>query len=178
MPPVLVLINGLPASGKSTLGRQWCARHASQLPLCLDIDVIRSMVAGWREASFEAGSAARDIALAAIATHLGSGRDVVVPQFLGRPDFVERLRGVADAVGAGFVEVVLTIDPALAAQRFTARARDAGADEPWGRLTGDMTDTAARFDAVVARRPGVVRIAANARQLDELEQAVDRSRPS
>lgn len=178
MPPVLVLINGLPASGKTTLARQWCDRHASTLPLCLDIDVIRSMVGGWREAALNAGLAARAIALAAIATHLHSGRDVVVPQYLCAPDFVDRLHGAADAAGADFVETVLRIDPALAERRFTARARAAGPAEPWGCLSDDMALMAERFAAFVATRPDAVHLDAGPHAVDGIDRAVNRPMPS
>lgn len=44
---------------------------------------------GWLDRPTEAGHAARRLAVAMSATHLASGYDVVVPQFLGRPEFIE-----------------------------------------------------------------------------------------
>ena len=40
-------------------------------------------------------------------THLVSGHDVVVPQYLGRLPFIEQLQRLADDVGAQFHEIIL-----------------------------------------------------------------------
>ncbi len=101
MPPRLILINGVPARGKTSLACAWCARHASGLPLALDIDVLRAMLGGWQNDLPSAGLAARDLAIAAITVHLGSGRDVVLPQYLRRVEFIEQLQATAERCGAG-----------------------------------------------------------------------------
>ncbi len=124
--PVLVLLNGAPASGKSTLARAWAQRHGADLPLALDIDVLRSMLGGWLEAPGDAGLAARAVAVAGIRAHLASGRDVVVPQYLHRTAFIDELRAVAESVGAGFLECAVTVDAEVAAQRFDERQRRGG----------------------------------------------------
>ena len=43
--PRLVLMNGLPAIGKSTLARLWADRHP--LTLALATDVLRGMLGAW-----------------------------------------------------------------------------------------------------------------------------------
>ena len=101
--PRLILINGLPGSGKSALGRRYIDDH--QLALGLDIDVIRSMLGQSLEDSTISGLAARDLARAMALTHLQAGHDVVVCQFLGRLEFVEVLDQLAAATGVPFVEV-------------------------------------------------------------------------
>ncbi len=53
--------------------------------------------------------------------HLGSGYDVVVPQLLARPDFIEQLEEVAAAAGAEFVEIALDVTRAVAISAFEER---------------------------------------------------------
>lgn len=65
--------------------------------------------------------AARELVLAMARVHLQAGHDVVVPQYLGRVAFLERLEAVATEVGATFVEVVLMDHRAAALDRFATR---------------------------------------------------------
>jgi predicted kinase len=43
----LILLNGPPSSGKSTLARRWVLGHP--LALNLDIDVVRGLLGAWAE---------------------------------------------------------------------------------------------------------------------------------
>lgn len=117
----LVLLNGAPGSGKSTLARRFVEDHP--LALALDIDILRGMLGQWLDHSTEAGIAAREMALAAAKVRLLHGFDVVIPQFLGRLEFVEQLEELASETGSEFVEIALLSDPADAAQRFTSRSK-------------------------------------------------------
>ena len=119
MVPRLVLLNGPPGNGKSTLGRMFAADHP--LALCLDIDQVRAMLGRWRDDAAEAGRRARAIALAAARAHLLAGYDVIIPQLVARPEFLEQLAALAAEVGAGFHEIVLMADRAEAWRRLTAR---------------------------------------------------------
>lgn len=53
--------------------------------------------------------------------HLHAGHDVLVPQYLGRLEFMEMLREVAVEVGATFVEVALLSDRDDVVRRFERR---------------------------------------------------------
>lgn len=172
MTPKLILINGVPASGKSTLARAWCEQHAERLPLCLDIDAIRAMLGGWRERLHEAGLAARDIAVAGIAAHLESARDVVVPQYLRRPDFIERLEATAEAHGAQFLETALVVDAASAESRFRTRAAAVAHADPHGELPTDMAAIVREFDGFLQRRSRAIRIASGDGALAALDAAI------
>ena len=174
----LILINGIPASGKTTLARAWCERHAAQLPFALDIDSIRSMLGGWRNALLDAGLAAREIAIAAMVAHLDSGRDVVIPQYLRRDEFIDRLEDVAHARGASFVETALMIDASTAESRFRARAEFAGGTDPHGTLHAEMASISEDFDVFLRSRPRVVRIESGTTALNLLESAVSDVRPA
>jgi predicted kinase len=115
---VLLVINGAPAVGKTTLARRYAAEHP--LALVIDVDLLRTQLGGWQEHD-ESKAIARELAAALARAHLTAGFDVLVPQYVGRPDFIARLRGLADHVGTAFVEVVLTDDPGHIAERFRAR---------------------------------------------------------
>jgi len=86
---MLVLLNGPPASGKSTIAGRLIARRP--LALNLDVDVIRSLLGDWKARPADAGIAARRLAVAMALEHLAAGNDVVVPQFLARAEFIEQL---------------------------------------------------------------------------------------
>lgn len=118
----LLLINGLPGSGKSTLARCYTAEHP--LSLALDIDVVRGLLGAWKDQPSEAGLLARRLATAMARVALGDGRDVVVPQFLARPGFIDELQDLADELGVEFVEVVLLEDPERATRRLAQRAAE------------------------------------------------------
>jgi predicted kinase len=115
----LILLNGPPASGKSTLAQRYVDDHP--LALNLDIDRIRSMLGRWADHAFEAGLAARTLSLAAAATHLRAGHDVIIPQYLGRLAFIEQLDQLAVADGVRLHELVLLDSLANLLRRFVDR---------------------------------------------------------
>lgn len=121
--PRLILLNGPPGSGKSTLAQ----RYVDDRPLALnlDIDRLRGLLGQWRADVHSAGLLARAIALAAARVHLAGGHDVVVPQFLGRPEYIDQLEQLALELHAEFHEVVLMADKEIALRRFADRARAA-----------------------------------------------------
>ncbi|GHH74331.1 AAA family ATPase [Promicromonospora soli] len=100
----LILLNGLPGVGKSTVAAAWAARHPGTLNL--DIDLVRSLISG--EARDTAGPA-RALGLAMAVEHLRGGHDVVVPQLVARADQVPRF---ADAAAAASARLELLVNPA------------------------------------------------------------------
>jgi len=155
----LVLINGAPASGKSTLARMYIDEHP--LVLALDLDVVRAMLGRWLDDPIEAGLTTRRMALEMARVQLKAGRDVLVPQFLGRLDFVLALDQLCGEVGADFVEVVLLSDPQDVADRFARRSdapetsahRDAQALQARTGGAGELSAMYDRLLDVVASRP-------------------------
>lgn len=163
--PRLILINGLPGVGKSTLARML----ADQCPLMLvlDIDVVRGLLGRWEERRGDAGIAARRMALEMARSHLESGSDVVVPQFLGKVEFVLQLEELCASTQATFREVMLHIATAEeAADRFSARTlnpesqqhRDAVAGLAAGGSVDEFVGMQARLDEVLAVRPATVEV--------------------
>jgi predicted kinase len=116
---VLILLNGPPASGKSTIARRFV--ESRPLALDLDIDVVRGLLGGWLDDPSASGSTARSLALAMADAHLSAGFDVIVPQYLGRVGFIDELADAADRAGVRFVETALWLDRDSAIAAFADR---------------------------------------------------------
>lgn len=148
------------SGGKPTLARRYVEEHP--LTLNLDVDVARAVLGGWLDQPTEAGLLARRMALEMARVHLRARREVVVPQFLGRLEFVLALQQLCDEVGAEFVEVVLLSNPQDAARRFarrcgqpeTAEHRDAGVLLECSGGMDASPEMYGRLLEVVASRPG------------------------
>ncbi len=121
--PRLVHLNGPPGIGKSTLAHRYVAGHP--LAFCLDIDSLRRRIGHWDQQEQESGKLARRMALAMAAAHLAGGHDVVIPQYVARPDFVRALSAVADRLNVEFYEIVLMDAVDAAEARFDGREQDA-----------------------------------------------------
>ncbi|HEY2778550.1 MAG TPA: AAA family ATPase [Gaiellaceae bacterium] len=152
--PKLILLNGPPAVGKSTVARRYADEHP--LTLVLEIDTVRALLGAWLEEWQRSGHTARLIALAMARTHLETGRDVVVPQLLTRREFVETLRETTEAAGGTFYEITL-IDPRdVVLARLEQRAEPANAFssralmEKQGNIPGETYDA---FVAALRERP-------------------------
>jgi predicted kinase len=115
---VLLLVNGPPGVGKSTVARRWADDHPRSL--VVEVDELRTRLGGWARDD-ESRVLARELAVDLITDHLARGCDVVVPQYLGRPEFRDRLRALASERGVAFVEVCLVAPAEVAADRFRLR---------------------------------------------------------
>ena len=177
---MLVLLNGPPASGKSTIA----ARLADVRPLALnlDIDVVRGQLGRWLDDTTEAGLAARALALSMVRTHLSAGHDVFVPQFLARPGLAEQLAEVASECHADFVPIALVIPRETARAAFAARST-----EPTDRTHRDaasMVDRAStpdpvgemfdRFSVYLDDHPSVHRVDAVRGEIEAVVREVER----
>lgn len=156
----LILINGMPGLGKSTLARRYAADRPGTL-VC-DIDVLRTFISGWREDFGRAGEQIRPAALGLIGGYLRGSGDVVLPQLLAKATELERFERAAEEAGAELVHVMLTADTEDAVRRF--HRRDDGSD-PWHAIVEELVaedggdDTlrayAPMLADLVARRPGI-----------------------
>jgi predicted kinase len=144
------------------------------LALNMDIDRVRSLIGGWRGEPRAAGLLAREIALTAARVHLMAGHDVIVPQFLGRPAFLEQLEDLARQAGAAFHEIVLLDSKENALRRFADRASrgaDPGDLAAWGMVdqASGIEELSAMYDrlmSVIAARPAAKVVATVAGQAD------------
>lgn len=118
--PDLILLNGPPASGKSTIATLLVA--ARPLALNLDVDAVRGALGAWIELPLESGLAARRLAIAMATTHLVNGHDVIVPQLLARDTFVLELEAAAKQTAARFIEIALIVDRAETVRAFESRS--------------------------------------------------------
>lgn len=170
--PRLILLNGAPGSGKSTLARRFADDHP--LTLVLDIDRVRAMLGRWLDRPNESGVLARQLAVVMARAQLHAGHDVLVPQYLGRLEFIETLHALAIEVGAEFVELALASDREDVVRRFERRSEIS--DDPAHRQAGelqrqaggreDLAATHEKLLTVVADRPATRVITTVDRDID------------
>ena len=116
----LILLNGPPGAGKSTLAARYAAEHPRTL--CLDIDVLRTMVGGWADDYAGTGALIRPAALGLITAYLRESGDVVLPQLIARESELARFERAATDAGADFVHLLLEVEPAASVARYEGRS--------------------------------------------------------
>jgi predicted kinase len=121
--PRLIVLNGPPGIGKSTLARRFI--EDNPLSLSLEQDIVRGLLGGWRTQPENAsGTLARRLCVEMARAHLLGGHDVIVPQFVALASYLDELAELARDVGARYVELVLLDDADHAERRFHGRLAD------------------------------------------------------
>lgn len=145
----LLLLNGPPGVGKSTLAQHWA--DSATRRCAVDLDRLRAHMAA--PGTLAAMHAARREASALADAALASGKDVAVAQLCGRPEFPDELAGVAAHRGATFVEIMLLDSLSHLQRRLRHRA---ASDEAHHRLAAQGLDDAAlaEFRAALVARAG------------------------
>ena len=120
--------------------------------------------------------------LAAARTALQAGHDVIVPQFLARPEFVILLEDLARDIGATFVEIALTATAEDVRAWFDSRSAEADTathvdaqllvDRLGGPAVLDQMHDA--FAQLVDSRPGTQTIPARVGDVDHTLQELER----
>ncbi|MFJ4163920.1 AAA family ATPase [Microbacterium sp. NPDC089698] len=159
----VVLINGAPGSGKSTVAQMLSAQ--SRMAMALDIDQIKHSLGGWEDDSFSSGLHARRLALALVDEQLRSGGDVFLGQYLARTDFIEALEAASERRQASFHEFILDIDGDQLARRLRGRSESPSRPEHAinNRLVGpaDALQFVQSLANLRASRPSAIWIDAN-----------------
>jgi len=122
----LILLNGPPGIGKSTIAGMYADRHPGVLNL--DVDKVRCLIGGWQEDFQAAGNLVRPIALSMATTHLTAGYPVIMPQYLDSGDEVSLFQTAAEDTGAAFREIALMDSLEASVQRFYSRSDN---QNPW-----------------------------------------------
>jgi predicted kinase len=155
--PRLVLINGAPGTGKSTMAE--ALAEDQQMTLALDVDGIKHSLGRWAEVPSASGLHARRLTLALAGEHLGAGYDVVLGQYLARTAFIEDLERLAERFDARFFEFVLDIDAPTLADRLM-RVSDPDRPEHLvnNRLVGpkDTSSLVQSIEALRQLRPSAI----------------------
>lgn len=151
----LVLINGAPGAGKSTLAH--ALAQGSRMTLALDIDGIKHSLGRWDDDPLASGLHARRLTLALAGEQLRAGFDLVIGQYLAKTQFIEELERLAERLGARFYEFVLDLDPAALADRLAERAMqpDRSEHDINNRLVGpdDANTLVQTMESLRQRRP-------------------------
>lgn len=164
----LVLLNGPPGIGKSTLSALYVDRNPGTLNL--DVDTLHHLIGGWQDEETDTWPVVWSLVRAMAATHLDGGRDVVLPQYFAKVDEIVSFEKLARQHGADFGEIVLLDDRDAVIERFDRRARDS--DDPWVQhhrrlieMNGGSVVLATMYDnlmEVVRLRPGAVVVTSRA----------------
>lgn len=162
MKPKLIILNGAPGVGKSTLAEKYADMHP--LTLKLDIDVIRRFISNYREQFRESARLSKNLAVAMARTHLESGHDVVIAQCYRKPEDLEALEKLAEDCDVSFHEFLLSLPKEEAIARFIKRGQAEGAPDgflPDGLVTrgGGRAKLESMYDemmATVSHRPRTI----------------------
>lgn len=141
----LILLNGPPGVGKSTIARR--LRDDRPLSLLVDFDELWLLIGDWQH-NDKAQELAIAAGLAMARVHLQAGYDVVAAQFAVAQDFFEAIDAMVGETSAVCHEIVLTGHPERVATQFRQRRAEltlTGEDDVSANITDD------RIDEVIAR---------------------------
>ena len=154
----LILLNGPPGVGKSTIARR--VRDDRPLSLLVDFDDLWPLIADWQHHR-DSQQLAIAAGLAMARAHLQAGHDVVAAQFALGHDFFDAIDVMVAETSAASHEIVLTGHPERVARQFRQRRAErtlAGDLDVSSNIGDDRLDeviawATAELVALVAARP-------------------------
>lgn len=174
MKPKLILLNGPPGIGKSTLSRRYAEEHSPALNI--DVDRLRDAVGGWQERQDVSMVQKYRFAYAMAQIHLSDGYDVAVADQIENPKVYERFEAIAKTCGAIMHEIVLIAPLDESIERCKARARAMGYPtgfRPGGSL--EMGGREAMLTRLYTNMMGVVDSRENTVKIRSQEGAIEQT---
>lgn len=117
--PILILLNGFAASGKTTLAKRYLDDHP--LTLAVEGDMLIVMLGRWREHAREAEELKLSLEESLVTAQLRSGHDVLLPILPQDVFLAEKYKAIAHEAKADFVEVLLDLNREEAIARLLKR---------------------------------------------------------
>ena len=140
---VLLHLNGAPGEGKSTIAEQLDAYRPGWLNC--DIDILRSLIGGWRDDFAAAGAHIRPVAREMIAVQLATGRGVILPQLVMQDRELAQFKSLATVCGVPYVHVFIDASDDELAMRWQRRNER----NPWATTSQRILRELGGTDAVL-----------------------------
>lgn len=121
---ILIVINGSPGLGKSTLSQRFVDEHP--MTLNLDIDRIWHMMGQWQESRPKSHEQKMQLSYEIASAHLGSGNDVVIADHINDKRILEMFEAIAEKHRAKIVEIALICNEDEAVARCLERGKSMG----------------------------------------------------
>ncbi len=122
--PILIVLNGPLAIGKSTLAKKIAANNP--MTYRLDIDELRINFGSWRDYRKESGNLSWSLGMQVASTALSAGHDVVCPQIIKLDSQIQLLESTTKQTGASLCEIMLTTGKDDAIARYIERGKANG----------------------------------------------------
>ncbi len=152
--PKLIILNGCPGVGKSTLSKKYVDNHP--MALNLDIDTIWFMMGRWQESRPKSHEQKMRLAYVLANEHLRCGYDVVIAQHLENSSYLETFSKIAKKQHAYFIEICLKNSADVAVKRFIERGKASGHRN--GFRPGGIVDTEGRESKILQMHKQVERV--------------------
>jgi predicted kinase len=138
---VLLHLNGAPGVGKSTIAERIVASRPGWLNC--DIDILRTLIGGWKNTFAAAGAQIRPVAREMMAAQLATGLGVVLPQLIMQDRELAQFKSLATVCGVPYVHVYVDASDEELSMRWQRR----NAGSPWAatsqRVLRELGGTAA-----------------------------------